>query len=229
MKKSKLSNYINCNKENPAELTEEETFELVNQISMCEFSRRTDIQRIKSQEDARNDILLYLYGKSTRGKKGMAELKDNLSMDHFINTLHMETRNNICGTIRKNKNQNLIYNTVSFDLKDDKTGKDVSDYISDSRQDNNIEEVNLLSNIDNTEDNKIVIRYRNGKDINFSFRNMAKLYLDLGGTRKVNSKDLLGIFVDKETNLELSEDKIKHLMNSFKTYILEENLLGGNI
>jgi hypothetical protein len=229
-------NYKFSNKQ-PKDLTAEELLELTNQIAMVEYSRRNDIKMFQTYEDSAIDVLTYMYEKQARGKKGIDEVK-KLPMNHFINTLHFEVRNNINYIVRKKQNRRLLYNTISLEDKyepgnnnDYRTNGDV---ISDERQleetEVNFDLENILSKIDDTENESLIIKYGYNKgktEQKFSYRNLARLYFNLCDNSKIKSKDLKGILFDGNTGLEIEEDQIKKIMNQFKKYIKESCILGG--
>ena len=191
----------------------------------------------QSPEDSVQDVLTYMYHKQARGKKGIDDIKE-LSMPHFINTLHLEVRNNINYITRKKKTKRLLYDTISledaYNAQKDGDYRTNGDIIPDEKQ---LEEIdvkfdleNILSKIDDTENDSLVIKYGYNKyktEQKFSYRNLARLYFNLCDNSKIKSKDLKGILFDRNTGLEIEEDQIKTIMNQFKKYIKESCILGG--
>lgn len=229
-------NYKFSNKK-PVDLTSEELLELTNQIAMIEYSRRNDIKMYQTPEDSAQEILTYMYQKQAKGKKGIDDIKQ-LSMSHFTNTLHFEIRNNINYVMRKKKTQSHLYNTISLEDRYDSHGngdyRTNEDMLPDERQleesEVNFDLENILSKIDDTENNNLVIKYGYNKyetEQKFSYRNLARLYFNLCDDSKIKSKDLKGILFDRNTGLEIEEDQIKKIMNQFKKYIKKNCILGG--
>ena len=157
-------NYKFSNKK-PVDLTSEELLELTNQIAMIEYSRRNDIKMYQTPEDSVQEILAYLYHKDKVGKKGMEDIKQ-LPMNHFTNMLHFEIRNNINYVMRKKKTQSHLYNTISLEDRYDSHGngdyRTNEDMLPDERQleesEVNFDLENILSKIDDTENNNLVIK-----------------------------------------------------------------------
>lgn len=231
IKKYKFSN------KQPIDLTSEELLELANQITTIEYLKRNDITKIQTSEDAAQEILTYAYEKQARGKNGIDKMKE-LSMPHFINTLHLETRNSINYITRKKKSQVMIYDTISIDQPLDGTESDNSKTIKDTISDEsyieqseiNYELENILSNIDDTKNEKLIIKYGHNNhktEQEFSYRNLARLYFNLCDDKKIRSKDLQGILFDKKTGLEIDESQIKKIMRGFSKYIKNNHILGG--
>lgn len=222
----------------PMELTEEELYELEKQIAKIEYDRKPIIERIESAEDIAHEVLYYAYDKSARGKIGINEIKQK-PMKHFINILHFETRGNIAYTLRKSKTQKYLFNTLSFDQDNDEdsliTYKPIKDTYIDTRSIDKVEDnlnlIQILEQIDNTEDDKIIIKYGVSQEnlgSKFSFRNFTKLYFDLFNGKKLTYKDFRGTLYNKETNQELEDKEIKKLICNFKKYMKRINVLGGN-
>lgn len=221
----------------PLELTEEETLELEYQIAQIEFTRRADIQRICTSEDIAHDVLCYAYDKSLRGKVGINEIKQK-PMNHYINILHLETRNSISYIIRSGKTQRFLYNTIPLNdsLSEEDNYKSVENTYKDMRFidkiDDNIDLKQILSQIDNTEDENIIIKYGVGHEnyiSNFSYREFTKLYLGLFNGKQVRYSDFKGLLYNKQTNTELEDKEIKNLIKRFKTYLKKKDILGGSL
>jgi len=220
-------------KKTPLELTEEELVELVNQIMFTEYSKRQDIRQLQSYEDGAQDFLCYMYEKSAKGKVGINEIKQK-SMAHFKNIVYLEARNGINYITRKNKTRQYLYNTISLDEKFDEDSKSVEETYVDKTEiykfDNDISMSSILNSIDDTEDENIIIKYGVGNKnfiLNFSFRNLTKLYLMLFNGKKVSTKEFNNLLYNKKTNTCLSEKEITGIIRKFKNYIKSNNILGG--
>lgn len=219
----------------PLELTEEELLELTNQITMIEYKRKPDIQKLQTSEDAAQEILCYAYEKSAKGKIGINEIKQK-PMKYFINLLHLEARNGINYILRQNKNKRLIYNTLSLEqeLSYD-NNQTLIDTISDNKYSNeldyNLDMETILNKIDDTEDSSIIIDYGVGKEkvSKFSFRNLTKLYLYLFKGKKITYKSFDGFLYDGKTQEKLNPEEIKIVINRYKKYLKKEHIFEGGI
>jgi hypothetical protein len=209
----------------PMELTPEELLELTEQISYIEYSRRSDIRKLQDYRDGAQELLTYWYEKSARGKTGINEIKQKYNnMAHFTNLLHFESRNGI------NYNTDSLEQSVRLENSSE-SGKVLLDTIPDRTHIRQIEDsldIDLiLSRIDNTIKPDYIIKY-NDKDLyKFSYRNLAKTYLDLFRGVKISNKDLDGVLIKSEDNTPLNKEEIKSIMHDFKNYIKNSNILGG--
>lgn len=223
----------------PKELSPEELLELTNQITLVEYQRRNDINLLQDSEDAAQEILTYMFEKSAKGKVGIKELQEKSTMPHFINTLHFECRNSINYIMRKKKSRMFLYNTYSLsepipingcsDWNVENTLPDEKDMVD---TETNIELDQILSYINDTESDRIIIQYGVGDNrcsFKFSYRRFARLYFDLFKGARLSYKDMKDILYNKKDNRPLEDDEIKRIMNRFKSYMKEENILGGLI
>lgn len=100
----------------PIELTSEELFELVNQITLIEYKKIPIINNYQEYQDTVNDIFVYSLDKSKRNKIGINDLqKTNPSMKKFNNTLHKICKNSILEMLRTQSVKEVLYNTESID------------------------------------------------------------------------------------------------------------------
>lgn len=215
----------------PIELTYAELLELTNELTLAEYKKRNDISSLQTSEDAAQEIITYMLEKSQRGKIGLKELQERSTMSHFINILKVECRNSINYIVRKKKVQRQLYNTNSLDevLYENKT---LEDFVSDTKSIDSIEVklelAEILSRIDDTENYSITIKYKDDVDkCFFSYKKLAKLYYDLSANKKLTCKDFLGILLDSKTNIALNERQIRNILNEFRQYIKNNNILGG--
>lgn len=215
----------------PVELTYAELLELTNELTLAEYKKRNDISSLQTSEDAAQEIITYMLEKSQRGKIGLKELQEKSTMSHFINILKVECRNSINYIVRKKKVQRQLYNTNSLDevLYENKT---LEDFVSDTKSIDSIEVklelAEILSRIDDTEDYTITIKYKDDADkCFFSYKKLAKLCYDLSANKKLTCKDFLGILLDSKTNIALNERQIRNILNEFRQYIKNNNILGG--
>ena len=215
----------------PVELTYAELLELTNELTLAEYKKRNDISSLQTSEDAAQEIITYMLEKSQRGKIGLKELQERSTMSHFINILKVECRNSINYIVRKKKVQRQLYNTNSLDevLYENKT---LEDFVSDTKSIDSIEVklelAEILSRIDDTENYSITIKYKDDADkCFFSYKKLAKLCYDLSANKKLTCKDFLGILLDSKTNIALNERQIRNILNEFRQYIKNNNILGG--
>lgn len=215
----------------PIELTYAELLELTNELTFAEYKKRNDISTIQTSEDAAQEILTYMLEKSKRGKIGLKELQEKSTMPHFINILKVECRNSINYIIRKKKTQQQLYFTDSLNdvYYEDRT---LEEFIPDTKYmdllENKLELSKILSYIDDTENQAITIKYKDNADkCFFSYKNFAKLCFVLSSSKKLTCKDFLGILLDTNTNVALNENQIRKVLNNFRKYIKNSNILGG--
>lgn len=233
MNKNKYQN------KSPKDLTIGEISDILTEIAKYEYNKRSDIQQIQDYNDVAQEVITYMLEKQARGKKGLKELQEKCTMAHFMNILHLECRNNINYIIRKKKTQRYLYNT---DLLSTPVGGNESEdvirtlehVIPDSKYldelDINLELQDILSNIDNNESNRIVIKYRNGDNeciFKFSYKNLIKTYFDLYTNKKFTTKNIQELLYDPRTNMRLSEHRTKDIIKRFKSYMIENEILGG--
>ena len=230
----------NLKSKQPIELTEEETYELVNQIAKIEYSRDASARLYQDAEDGAVEVLTYALEKDARGKKGLNSYYKHLSMSHFKNLMHFEIRNNFKYHLRKPKVQKTILECDSLDRQAyyDNENVALGDIIAG---DNNIEQMeeqleenlelnNILSKIDNTirPDIYIKAKYGNKESIQpFNYQNLTKLYYDYGHTKMLGYSDFRGILFNKEDNTALDDKKIRQILKEYKNYLLNNNILGG--
>lgn len=233
MNKNKYQN------KSPKDLTIGEISDILTEIAKYEYNKRSDIQQIQDYNDVAQEVITYMLEKQARGKKGLKELQEKCTMAHFMNILHLECRNNINYIIRKKKTQRYLYNT---DLLSTPVGGNESEdvirtlehVIPDSKYldelDINLELQDILSNIDNNESNRIVIKYRNGDNeciFKFSYKNLIKTYFDLYTNKKFTTKNIQELLYDPRTNMRLSEHRTRDIIKRFKSYMIENEILGG--
>ena len=233
MNKNKYQN------KSPKDLTIGEISDILTEIAKYEYNKRSDIQQIQDYNDVAQEVITYMLEKQARGKKGLKELQEKCTMAHFMNILHLECRNNINYIIRKKKTQRYLYNT---DLLSTPVGGNESEdvirtlehVIPDSKYldelDINLELQDILSNIDNNESNRIVIKYGNGDNeciFKFSYKNLIKTYFDLYTNKKFTTKNIQELLYDPRTNMRLSEYRTRDIIKRFKSYMIENEILGG--
>lgn len=225
----------------PKDLTYEQLVELISTIAKIEYRRKEDISLIQDWTDTVQEVLRYLIEKDQKGKKGLEYLKNNYSMAHFINMLHLECRNNMNYVLRKKNTQRFLYETDS--LQSGKSGindiddKKLEDVVADIKSLQPIEEDLdldlILSYIENTENQKIILSYKDETEdirVNFSYKNFAELCYTLCDNKKLTYKDFKGMILH-EDNTEVSDDTIKNILASFKTYLKKnrDSIFGGAI
>ena len=233
MNKNKYQN------KSPKDLTIGEISDILTEIAKYEYNKRSDIQQIQDYNDVAQEVITYMLEKQARGKKGLKELQEKCTMAHFMNILHLECRNNINYIIRKKKTQRYLYNT---DLLSTPVGGNESEdvirtlehVIPDSKYldelDINLELQDILSSIDNNESNRIVIKYGNGDYeciFKFSYKNLIKTYFDLYTNKKFTTKNIQELLYDPRTNMRLSEHRTRDIIKRFKSYMIENEILGG--
>ena len=87
-----------------------------------------------------------------------------------------------------------------------------------------------MSKIDNTNNDQIYmkIQYGSEEEIHpFNYRNLTKLYYDYSDNKKLNPTSFRGVLYKSDTNEELKNDEIKKIIEEYKKYILNNNILGG--
>ena len=218
----------------PIELTEEETYELVSQIAKIEYSRNNSAKQYQDIEDGVNEFFAYELEKDARGKKGLNTHYKKLSMSHFKNLVHLEMRNSLAYKFRKNGVQKLILECDSLDRQAYENNESVylGDTIADDNNtlEENLELSNILSKVDDTnrEDIYIKVQYGESEEIQpFNYRNLTKLYYDYSDNKMLSCSDFRGLLFNKSDNTELDDKKIKQVIKEYKTYILNNNILGG--
>jgi hypothetical protein len=224
----------------PKDLTIGEILDILTDIAKYEYNKRSDIQQWQDYGDIAQEVITYMLEKQSRGKTGLKDLQEKCTMDHFINILHLECRNNINYIIRKKSTQRYLYNTdllsTPAGVAEDKSGpnKELADIIPDTKYlseiETKLELQDIISDIGNIEDNSIVIKYGEGTNeciFKFSYKNLTKLYFELYSNKKITYKDLSEFLYDKETNTKLDSHKIKDIVTKFRNYILDNKILGG--
>lgn len=226
----------------PTELTNEELYTLVEQITKTVVLKKQAINLIMEPEDLAQEVLTYLYDKSARGKTGIEEIKEN-TMKHFQNILYREVLNTINYQLRKPKVQRFINNTVSLQEpakisyyagEKDPTYEDIIE------GDNPIEKLeeeyyveSLLNKFsDAIKDDNLSIELNLGDkmcSLTFSYKNIAKTYFNLFKGKKLTFKDFKGIFFNKKTKLALNDNEIRKVLADFRKYIKQNNILGGEV
>lgn len=219
----------------PIELTDEETYELVKQIAEIEYSKNKTASTFQSVDDGVNNFFTYALDKDTRNKKGLKYYK-SLSLAHFKNLVHMELRNQLAYQFRKIGVQKLILEADSLDrpIYRDNDSESLGDTIVDERTLNQIEEDleidTILSKIDNTNNDQIYIKIQHGTEEEihpFSYRNLTKYYYNFSNSKKLNSASFKGVLYKSNNNEELKNDEIKKVIEDYKKYILNNDILGG--
>lgn len=226
----------NLTNKKPIELTNEETYELVKQIAEIEYSRNSNARLYQDVDDGVNEFFTYSLEKDKRGKKGLNNHYKKLSLAHFKNLIHLEIRNSLAYQFRKISVQKTILERDSLDrtafLNNDII--QLKDTIPDDKDLNQIEEDielnSILSRIDNSDNNQVYMKVQYGEsEITqpFNYRNLTKLYYDYSDNKKLNSNSFKGILFNKQTDEELKDEEIKTLLTDYKSYIKENNILGG--
>lgn len=219
----------------PIELTDEETYELVKQIAEIEYSKNRAANTFQDVEDGVHNFFAYTLDKDSRGKKGIKYYK-SLSAAHFKNLVHMELRNHLAYQFRKIGVQKLIIESESLDrpIYRDNDSESLGDNLPDERllnqTDENLELDTILSKIDNTNNDQIYmkIQYGTEEEIHpFNYRNLTKLYYDYSDNKKLNPTSFRGVLYKSDTNEELKNDEIKKIIEEYKKYMLNNNILGG--
>ena len=221
----------------PIELEPEQLLELTNEITLITHQRNNNINYLQSSEDTAQEMLTYLYEKSAKGKTGMKELQEKCSMPHFINTLHFEARNSVNYIMRKKKTQRQLFNTDSLDvpvifdnnneLKENLIDRLQTENSMTEEVENKLDLVHILSKIDNTEDSAYVIQYNGKTKSIFSYRKLAEMYFELFSGKRLTAKDFEGTIFNSITGKALTKEDINPLISGFKTYMKENQILGG--
>lgn len=234
----------------PNDLTDEQLLELLNTIAQIEYNRRNDINQLQDWRDTVQNIIIYLLEKDKKGKKGLQYLKDNYSMLHFINILHLECRNDINYMIRKKSTSAILYRTDSLNepvMKENNTkegtSKSLIEVVAEFKELDSIEDEleldSILTYIEShsstpEEFNGIVIKYYDDesklKKVNFSYKEFTKLLNYNFNNKKIKNKDLIDSLEDEDGN-PLSEEKVKKIMDKFKKYFSQyrNEILGGEL
>lgn len=230
---------MNLETKKPTELTNEELYTLVNQITKTVVLRKQAVNIIAEPEDLVHDVLTYLYDKSSRGKIGIEEIKEN-TMKHFQNILYREVTNTINYQLRKPKVQRFINETSSLD-ESIKGKEDTSytmgdiiegfNYINEFEEDQYVE--SLLNKFSDTIKNDnlcIVLDFGNKKcSLSFSYRNLARAYFNLFEGKKLTFKDFKSVLFNIKTKLALEDNEIRKVLADFRKYIKQNNILGGEL
>ena len=235
---------MNFETKKPIELTEEELYALVNQITKVVVFRKQAINIIAEPEDVVQDVLTSLYDKSARGKKGINEIKEN-TMKHFQNILYREVLNTINYQLRKPKVKRFINNTLSLDkceeilLGDDEAtaclGKVIEGYNGIKEAEENQYAESLLNKFSDKilDDNLcIVLNFGNKKcSLSFTYKNLAKAYFYMFRGKKLSFKDFKSVLYNLKTKLALEDNEIRKVLADFRKYIKQNNILelGGEI
>ena len=220
----------------PIELTDEETYELVKQIAEIEYSRDASARLYQDPEDGAVEILTYALEKDARGKKGLNSYYKQLPMKYFKNLMHFEIRNNLSYNFRKTGVQKTVLDVDSLDRKAfyNNENETLGDLIPDERVLNQSEEDlelnTILSKIDDTDNNEIYmkIQYGTEEEIHpFNYRNLTRYYYDFSDNKKLNPTSFKGVLYKSSDDKELENDEIKKVINKYKKYLLDKNILGG--
>ena len=223
----------NFKNKQPIELTEEETYELVKQISEIEYSKNSSTRFYQDAEDGAIEFLTYSLEKDRKNKKGLNNYYRTLNMSHFKNLVHMEIRNGINYQFRKGKVKKLILESESLDkiaYESSDNHTTIGDMIPDEQYtndiNNNLELDAILSKISDENDDSLYIKL--GNEISpFNYRNLTRLYYDFSSNKKLNSSDFTGVLYNKETDTALEENEIKKIINKYKAYLKKNYILGG--
>lgn len=229
---------MNFEKKKPTELTNEELYTLVNEITKTVALRKQSVNIIMEPEDIVHDVLTYLYDKSSRGKIGIEEIKKENTMKHFQNILYREVTNTINYQLRKPKVQRFLNETISLDeiLKSDNDNLyTMGDVIEGFNGIDELEEdqyaESLLDKFSDTvkDDNLGIILDIGDKkcSLTFSYKNLARTYFNLFEGKKLTFKDFKGILFNKNTKLALNDNEIRKVLADFRKYIKQNNILGG--
>ena len=218
----------------PTELTDEELYALVNELSKIAFIKNESAWALEEPSDCAHTTLYTLYDRSKRGKIGIDEIKQK-PMLHFRNILALQCRNNINCQLRNHKVQNTIVNTVSLDkllgdnltVSDTKTLVDEKDLIKQADEDMYTKSLlDRFSEESKNDDLSIELIVNNTKySLSFSYRNIARAYLNLFTDKKVSIKDFENVIVHKETKKSLEYDEIRKILWDFKSYLRKEKIL----
>lgn len=223
------------NDKDPIELTDEETYELVKQIAEIEYSKNTRANNFQSVDDGINNFFTYALDKDSRGKKGLKYYK-SLNLAHFKNLVHMELRNQLAYQFRKIGVQKTILEVDSLDrpVYRNNDSETLGDTLIDERNLNQIEESveinSILSRIDNTNNDQIYmkIQYGTEEEIHpFNYRNLTKYYYDFSDNKKLNINSFRGVLFNSSNNKELENDEVKKVIDDYKKYMTQNNILGG--
>ena len=221
----------------PIELNAEELLQLTNKITLITHQRNNNINYLQSSEDTAQEMLTYLYEKSAKGKTGMKELQEKCSMPHFINTLHFEARNSVNYIMRKKKTQRQLFNTDSLDMPVlfDSNGEPRENLVDNiPNQHDALQEVEdkldlraILSQIDNTENAAYTLQYNERTKSIFSYRRLTEIYFELFSGKRLTAKDFEGTIFNTETGIALTKEEINPILSGFKSYMKENQILGG--
>ena len=230
---------MNLEKKKPVELTNEELYMLVEQITKTMVLRKQMVNIIAEPKDLVHDVLTYLYDKSARGKIGIDEIKEN-TMKHFQNILYKEVTNTINYQLRKPKVQRFINDTVSLEepIKNQEdsyfTMGDVIegyDSLKELEEEQYVESVlNRFSDTIKDDNVKIILDMGNKKcSLSLSYRNIARAYFNLFEGKKLTSKDFNEVFFNETTKHTLEDKSVKSILTDFRKYIKQNNILKGEI
>lgn len=230
---------MNLEKKKPVELTNEELYMLVEQITKTMVLRKQMVNIIAEPKDLVHDVLTYLYDKSARGKIGIDEIKEN-TMKHFQNILYKEVTNTINYQLRKPKVQRFINDTVSLEepIKNQEdsyfTMGDVIegyDSLKELEEEQYVESVlNRFSDTIKDDNVKIILDMGNKKcSLSLSYRNIARAYFNLFEGKKLTSKDFNEVFFNETTKHTLEDKSVKGILTDFRKYIKQNNILKGEI
>lgn len=216
----------------PIQLTPEEILTLTKAIAIIEHAKFPKINAVQEPEDTALEVLTYAYHKSAIGKKGIKELQANYTMKHFKNTLFVEVRNSICYSLRKNYIREFICEAESLDSEIGEDNKNtLKDIIKDERltiaPQYKTELEAMFNSIDNTENDKIEIRYDDRPVCKFSYRNLMLLIYKVDKGTQIKPDTLRKNLYHSDTGIPLSRKEITNILNNFKQFILDNKILGG--
>lgn len=192
------------------ELSEEELFELTNQIALVEYIRSKDeYKQLYSKDDMTQDVLFHFY------KNGLKGLEDK-SIEHIKNIIYLQCRNTV---FTKTKNLSSKFQVINKSLDENvMENKALLDTIPVEDVYNRLELDdlnNLLLKLDNKELKNYLIKYNN-KYYTCSYRNIAIIFYIVYKDKKVSTRDVEDYILDSEGN-RLCFSRLHKLLSLFKT------------
>lgn len=198
------------------ELSEEELFELTNQIALVEYYRgRDDYRRLYSKDDLVQDVLYHFYKYDLKGL-------ENKSKKHIENTIYLQCRNTVFTSMR---NLSSKYSVVNKSL-DEEICEDVTllDSLPCEDKYTTLELLELnesLNKINNETLENYLIKYK-GKFYKCNYKNIAILFYIIYSDRKILAKDLKGFILDSR-GCQVDFKMLQGIINKFK-YIVKRDL-----
>ena len=218
-------------KEKATILSDEEILYLLKLAAKKEASVRDELVTNKifgDYEDIAHEIFTYLLSKDASGKQGIRWLQENQNIEHLKNSLFFFVRNEYNGNLRKNKINQLVFNTDSLDdpiktSDNEKDSNSIMELVYDKFEaKNDIEEFeslhSILECVSDIENEKYYIRYKDKPASKFSFKKLVKIMFELYSGTQIKAKDLSEIIYKFDNNhyIEANKEEVNVLLSDLK-------------